>query len=179
MVHVMPALCSSCLAVLFKVLWFTVLASTYLCCRVVCCSLQNHSVRLKQSRGDRMNEGESECRGERRQGKRESPGEVNGWNVRWGSENELHTGLGGTGGIVSRLQGSQWLWLTPKQHFMADDTVLKAVAGLYPPTAPRITTVSFYCEFRVTGLGVFLSSLGQNISCEESTRASQFWTSCR
>lgn len=47
--------------------------------------------------------------GETEGGERESPGEVNGWNVRRGSVNELHAGLGGTAGIVLRQQESEWL----------------------------------------------------------------------
>lgn len=114
----------SSITVLFKVLWSTVLARADLCCRVVCRSVLNHSMRWNRRRRDaerKKRRASDGVRG-RDRGRRESPGEVNGWNARWGSVNELHAGLGGTGGIVSRQQGSQWLWLTPKQHFMADDT---------------------------------------------------------
>lgn len=123
-VCLLPLQSAGSITVLFKVLWSTVLARADLCCRVVCRSVLNHSVRWNRRRRDaerKKRRASDGVRG-RDRGRRESPGEVNGWNARWGSVNELHAGLGGTGGIVSRQQGSQWLWLTPKQHFMADDT---------------------------------------------------------
>lgn len=139
------------LTFLFKELWSAILARADLSAAEMWAALfwtGGGEARRDRNRG-RLTGREGETGG----GGGKSPGEVNGWNARCGSVNEPHAGLGGTAGIVSRQQGSQWLWLTPKQHFMAGDTSYRPWLGIYAPTTPRVsTTLSlFYGESYMIG----------------------------
>lgn len=101
--------------------WFALICATELCAA------------LFWRDGNGGGETESEWRaGRQRQGKRESPGEVNGWNARWGSVKELHAGLGGDWRYCVEAAGVTVAVTDTKTTFHGRRHWLKAVARPKP-----------------------------------------------
>lgn len=149
---------SQSLSDLFKVLYPTVLVCADLPCRVVCCSVLNQSMRWKQRRRDGAVGTESEWRCEReRQGKRESPGEVNGRNARWGSVNELHAGLGGYWRYCVEAAGVTVAVTDTKTTFHGRRHWLKAVAR--PLLADHTLSINNHFFFMVNSVWLALIAL--------------------
>lgn len=142
--HVLVLLALLSFVLLFKVLWSTSLASgtEVLCWNVVCLGLKRRRTGAeREEREERVTGWVGETGA-----KRESPREVNGWNVHPGSVNELHAELEGGAQVLcwgSRSQsGCDW---HQKQHFMAENTVAECL-GTYHTFSSNRQLVLVFCH---------------------------------
>ncbi len=94
--------------------------------------LYSESFHEMETEEERRRARETESGERERQGKRESPGEVNGWNARWGSVNELHAGLGGFWRYCVEAAGVTVAVTDTKTTFHGRRHWLKAVARPLP-----------------------------------------------
>lgn len=127
---------------LFKVLWSAALASA--ACTDVCCwNAVCPGLKRRRTGAERKKE-RSEWRGEwERRGKRESPGEVNGWNARRGSVNELHAELGGDRRYCVEAAGVRVAVTDTKNNISWQKTLWPSV---YLPTTPLVPTGGSFCD---------------------------------